>query len=78
MSGAKVRTMPTPPMRPSTSRPVMRGWPKPMASSPARAQSLKGPETSASRPSWRGAATVVVIWKTTHITARNSSGPTTG
>ena len=70
--------MPTPPMRPSTSRPVMRGWLKPMASSPARAQSLKGPETSVSTPSCSGAATVVVIWKTAHITAKNSNGPATG
>lgn len=55
----------------------MRGWLKPMASSPARAQSLKGPETSVSTPSCSGAATVVVIWKTAHITAKNSNGPAT-
>ena len=39
---------------------------------------LIGPETRASSASCSGAATTVVIWNTSHMTARKSSGPTTG
>ena len=67
--------MPTPPMSPSTTSPVGTGPPSPTASMPERTQSETGPVTSDSSPSCRGAATTVVIWKTTHITPRNSSGP---
>ena len=67
-------TIPTPPMSPSTSRPVTSQWSGRML----RAASDTGPVMNASNPSCSGPATVVVIKKTAHITARNRIGPSTG
>ena len=70
--------MPTPAIRPSTTSPSIQVPVNPSAPKPASARSVTGPENSVSKKSCSGAATVVVIWNTSHITARNSSGPQTG
>lgn len=67
-------TMPTPPMSPSTSRPVTSQWSGRML----RTASDTGPAMNASNPSCSGPATVVVMRNTAHITARNKMDPSAG
>ena len=75
ISGTKVSSIPTPAMSPLVTSPVTTGLATPRACSSAVAPSVTGPEKRESRRSCSGAATVVVIWKTAHMTAAKTSGP---
>ena len=76
--GTNVSSIPTPAIRPSTTNPSTRLPPRPIAPSARSAAVVTGPVKKASSAPCRGAAALVVSVKMPHITARNSSGPTTG
>ena len=78
ISGTNVSSIPTPAMRPSTTKPSTRLPPSPTASKAAVVTDVTGPVKNASSAPCSGAATVVVRAKTAHMTPRKITGPSSG